>query len=52
MMTEKSCMIFQVLDDNHVLANAVSDETYGWYYGMVVLIVGDEDSHFYCESSL
>lgn len=48
-MQETSYQILQVLDDTHALANAVSNEEYGWYTGMVVMIVGDDGEHFYDE---
>lgn len=49
MMPDTSYKVFQVLDDTHALANAVFDEEYSWYNGMVVMIVGDEGTHFYDE---
>lgn len=46
-MTESSFKIFQTLDDTHALANGISNEEYGWYYGMTVMIIGNENDHFY-----
>lgn len=48
-MEESSFKIFQTLDDTHALANGISNEEYGWYHGIVVMIVGNEDDHFYDE---
>lgn len=46
-MTEGSFKIFQTLDDKHALASGVSNEEYGWYMGITVMIIGNENDHFY-----
>ena len=46
-MTEVSFKIFQTLDDKHALASGVSNEEYGWYMGITVMIIGNENDHFY-----
>ena len=46
-MTEGSFKIFQTLDDKHALASGVSNEEYGWYMGISVMIIGNENDHFY-----
>ena len=46
-MTEGSFKIFQTLDDKHALASGVSNEGYGWYMGITVMIIGNENDHFY-----
>ena len=46
-MTEGSFNIFQTLDDKHALASGVSNEEYGWYMGITVMIIGNENDHFY-----
>lgn len=46
-MEESSFKIFQVIDENHALANGVSDEEYGWYMGLTVMIIGPAGSHYY-----
>ena len=46
-MTEGSFKIFQTLDDKHALASGVSYEEYGWYMGITVMIIGNENDHFY-----
>ena len=48
-MTEGSFKIFQTLDDKHALASGVSNEEYGWYMGITVMIIGNENDHFYDE---
>ncbi len=49
MMPETSYKVFQALDDTHALANAISNEKYGLYNGMIGMIIGDEGTHFYDE---
>jgi hypothetical protein len=46
-MTEGSFKIFQTIDDKHALASGVSNEEYGWYMGITVMIIGNENDHFY-----
>ena len=46
-MTEGSFKIFQTLDDKHALASGVSNEEYGWYMGITVMIIGNENDHIY-----
>ena len=46
-MTEGSFKIFQTLDDKHALASGVSNEEYGCYMGITVMIIGNENDHFY-----
>ena len=46
-MTEGSFKIFQTLDDKHALASGVSNEEYGGYMGITVMIIGNENDHFY-----
>ena len=46
-MTEGSFKIFQTLDDKHALARGISNEEYGWYRGIIVMIIGNENDHFY-----
>ncbi|MBQ6871305.1 MAG: hypothetical protein IJO23_02945 [Bacteroidales bacterium] len=46
-MTESSFKIFQTLNDTHALATGISNEEYGWYMGLTVMIVGNENDHFY-----
>lgn len=47
LMEESSFKIFQTLDDTHALATGVSNEEYGWYRGITVMVIGHEDDHFY-----
>ena len=46
-MTEGSFKIFQTLDDKHALASGVSNDEYGWYMGITVMMIGNENDHFY-----
>lgn len=46
-MAESSFKIFQTLDDTHALARGVSNEEFGSYYGVTVMVVGGEEDHFY-----
>lgn len=46
-MSESSFKIFQTIDDKHALASGITDENYGWYMGITVMILGDENDHFY-----
>ena len=46
-MTEGSFKIFQTLDDKHALARGISNEESGWYNGITVMIIGNENDHFY-----
>lgn len=49
MMPDTSYKVFQVLDDTHALANGSDfyDADFALFSGMVVMIVGDEGTHFY-----
>ncbi len=48
MMQEKSFKIFQSLDANHALAMGKDEDSYSdLYFGITVMIIGDEDTHFY-----
>lgn len=44
-MDAQSYKVFQVVENGNALANAES--SYGGYIGMLVLLVADEDSHYY-----
>ncbi len=48
-MEERSFKIFQTIDENHALASGVSADKLGLYLGLTVMIIGEEDSHFYDE---
>jgi len=48
-MDAQSYKVFQVVENGNALATALSDKEYGWYHGIVVLLVAGEDSNYYDE---
>lgn len=46
-MEESSFKIFQTLDNTHALARGISNEIYDSYHGIIVMIIGNENDHFY-----
>lgn len=48
-MSVQEYKVMQVLPDGSALATELSNKEYGWYHGAVVLLVGDEDAHYYDE---